>query len=394
MDKTVGETEKNSLMKSGANGPVPQGRARYIMMGGFLGAGKTTAVGRLATHVKSKGLRVGLITNDEGKGLVDTATLRSQGFATEEIEGGCFCCRFDSLTQAADRLTATAQPQVLIAEPVGSCTDLVATVSYPLRKMYPNDFVIAPLSVLVDPIRAARIFALDGGGRFSDKLAYIYRKQLEEADIVVINKSDLAPAQKLQKLKQVLAAHAPEATVLTVSARTGEGLEEWFDYLMRNDHSSRDAMQLDYDIYAEGEMLLGWLNSSVRLSSVRYFNSSKVLTDLATCIQSLLQQEGAEVAHLKMTFNPGEDLGGIAVISLVRNDHVPELSQELPEPVQSGEMILNLRAEADPEILHSAVNRALLALVEKSPELFARMEHSEHFRPGKPAPTHRMARAA
>jgi len=111
-------------------------KARYIMIGGFLGAGKTTAIARLATHLASQKQRVGLITNDQGSGLVDTAMLRARGFATEEIPGGCFCCRFNSLTEAARKLSAASGPDVFIAEPVGSCTDLVATVTYPLRRIY------------------------------------------------------------------------------------------------------------------------------------------------------------------------------------------------------------------------------------------------------------------
>ena len=58
-------------------------KARYIMIGGFLGAGKTTTVGRLAKHLSDQGLRVGLITNDQAGGLVDTKLLRGQGYATE-----------------------------------------------------------------------------------------------------------------------------------------------------------------------------------------------------------------------------------------------------------------------------------------------------------------------
>src|SRR5260221_451951 len=131
-------------------------KARYLMIGGFLGAGKTTAIGKLARHLTAEGLRVGLITNDQAGGLVDTALLRGQGFATEEIAGGCFCCRFNTLVDAAAKLNQATRPDVFIAEPVGSCTDLVATVTYPLRRMYGNDFTVAPLSVLVDPVRARR----------------------------------------------------------------------------------------------------------------------------------------------------------------------------------------------------------------------------------------------
>src|SRR5438128_8130025 len=171
--------------------PSTNFKARYIMIGGFLGAGKTTAVARLAQYLSEQHLRVGLITNDQGSELVDTAMLRSRGFATEEIPGGCFCCRFNSLVEAAHKLTVATRPDVFVAEPVGSCTDLVATVTYPLRRIYGDNFCIAPLSVLVDPIRARRVFGLENGARFSQKVLYIYRKQLEEADVIVINQCDL-----------------------------------------------------------------------------------------------------------------------------------------------------------------------------------------------------------
>jgi hypothetical protein len=111
--------------------PTKTAKPRYIMIGGFLGTGKTTAVGKLAQRLTEQGLRVGLITNDQGRNLVGAAMLRSQGFATEEIPGGCFCCRFSSLVDAARRLTETMRPEVFNAEPVGSCTDLAATVTYP-----------------------------------------------------------------------------------------------------------------------------------------------------------------------------------------------------------------------------------------------------------------------
>src|SRR6476619_6726046 len=172
--------------------------ARYYMIGGVLGAGKTTAVAALAQHLTARGQRVGLITNDQGSELVDTAMLRARGFSTEEIPGGCFCCRFNSLVDAAERLTANTRPEIFIAEPVGSCTDLAATVTYPLRRMYQDNFTVAPISVLVDPIRAQRVFGLQNGGNFSEKVLYIYRKQIEEADIVIISKSDLVDDKQLE----------------------------------------------------------------------------------------------------------------------------------------------------------------------------------------------------
>ena len=67
------------------------------LLTGFLGAGKTTTMSKLAHHYKSKGLNVALVTNDQAVNLVDTNSLRSQGLTVEEVAGACFCCKFDEL---------------------------------------------------------------------------------------------------------------------------------------------------------------------------------------------------------------------------------------------------------------------------------------------------------
>lgn len=363
-------------------------KSRYIMIGGFLGAGKTTAVAALAQHLTQRGLRVGLITNDQGSELVDTAMLRAKGFSTEEIPGGCFCCRFNSLVDAAAKLNEATRPDVFIAEPVGSCTDLVATVTYPLRRIYGDRFLIAPLSVLVDPVRAERIFGMDEGGRkFSEKVLYIYRKQLEEADLIVITKNDLIPADRLQRLASRLTEQFPAAKILDVSVRENRRLDDWFEQIATGEQVARATMEVDYQLYAEGEALLGWLNATVQLTSADGFDSEPVLKAIATGIQQRLA--GSEIAHLKMTLSPDTGLGDIAVINLVRSDFVPELSLKLEAPVTSGQLIINCRAEADPEALHEAVRSAVREIGSAFPEVHAQLEHHEHFRPGKPTPTHR-----
>ncbi|HSH94865.1 MAG TPA: GTP-binding protein [Roseimicrobium sp.] len=373
------------------NAPTtPQVRARYIMIGGFLGAGKTTTVARLAQHLTAQGLKVGLITNDQGSELVDTTMLRSRGFATEEIPGGCFCCRFNSLVDAANKLTAESRPDVFIAEPVGSCTDLVATVTYPLRRMYGDSFTIAPLSVLVDPVRALRVLGLEHGGQFSEKVLYIYRKQLEEADIIVINKVDLLSQERLTALRDALKIEFPKAQVVEVSARTGDGLAPWFGHLITDTQGGGESMTVDYEIYADGEALLGWLNCTLQLRAETAFDGNALLRELAGALQKELNGQSAEVAHLKMTLSPDEGLGDVAVINLVRNDFVAELSQELPDNVTSGQLILNLRAEADPAVLKNAVETAVQQIQAANPGIQCRLDHLEHFRPGKPQPTHRL----
>lgn len=371
-------------------GQAASPRARYLMIGGFLGAGKTTAVAQLAASLHARGIKVGLITNDQGNGLVDTSVLRARGFATEEIPGGCFCCRFNSLVDAADKLTAASRPDVFIAEPVGSCTDLVATVTYPLRRIYGERFTIAPLSVLLDPQRALRVFGLQEGRPFSDKVLYIYRKQLEEADIIAINKCDALAADDLAQLQATLTREFPQASVIAISARRGDGLQPWFDRLLADDQVARQVMNVDYETYADGEALLGWLNATVHLSSTQEFDANLVLEALARNIQTRLNAARGEVAHLKMTFSPDGGLNDLAAVNLVRSDFVPELGLRLDQPVSAGQLIINLRAEASPETLQSAVGEALTRLGGAFPGLTPRIDHFEHFRPGKPQPTHRV----
>ena len=58
---------------------------RFVMLGGFLGAGKTTTIARLARHYQSQGLKIGIVTNDQATDLVDTNSLRAQGFDVGEV---------------------------------------------------------------------------------------------------------------------------------------------------------------------------------------------------------------------------------------------------------------------------------------------------------------------
>ena len=363
-------------------------RADYVMVGGFLGAGKTTALLRLAEHFTAQGKRVGLITNDQSQGLVDTSMVTAKGYPVEEITGGCFCCRFTSLTDAANKLSREARPDVFLAEPVGSCTDLRATVQYPLRRLYGDDYRVAPLSVLVDPKRAARVLGLEPGRGFSPKVQYVYEKQLEEADVIVINKGDLLSDAERSALEAVLRQRFPHADVVTVSARTGASLPEWFARLSGSPET-RPAMDVDYDTYAEGEALLGWLNATVAIASNRPYDGNTFLEHLAGAAQRRLAEADIEIAHFKMTLAPdaGNDL---AVLNVVRTEGRAETPHRLADDLTAGELILNLRAEGDPDTLKSL---ALAGLDEAAAVagVTATIAHVEHFRPGRPQPTHRMA---
>lgn len=382
-------------------------RARTIMVGGFLGAGKTTALLALAAELDRRGKKVGLITNDQSQGLVDTRLLGSRGFPVEEITGGCFCCRFNSFVEASHKLTRATRPDVLLAEPVGSCTDLRATVGFPLRRIYGDDFTLAPLSVLLDPRRALRVLGCEDGPSFSAKVLYVYRKQMEEAESLVINKVDQLDQERLATLRTALAEQFPQTPVFEISARRGDGLPAWFDHLLTAESSALTAPDIDYDIYAEGEAKLGWFNATWELDGDQELDGNALARELVTALGAALGETGLEVAHLKLTLEPLDMPGDLAVANLsvtslsaanlavanqVRSDAAPELSHELADPIEAARLIVNLRAEGEPERLVTLTEAAVAALADKH-NLALSLEHREHFRPARPVPTHRMAEA-
>src|SRR5437764_12183567 len=274
-------------------------RLRFVMVGGFLGAGKTTAVARLARFFTGRGQRVRLATNDQAQALVDTNSLRAQGFPVEEVAGACFCCRFDDLVGKVGRLEQKDRPDVILAEPVGSCTDLVATVVQPLKDLYGERFEVAPYPVLFKPSHGLRILRHEAAAGFSPKAAYIFRKQLEEADAIVIDRIDELDATALNELTGLVRTSFPGTPVLALSARTGQGFEALTELLDQQGHFGRKVLDIDYDVYAEGEAELGWLNAGVQVTASGPFDLDGLLLEVVSGLRESFAGLGAEVAHLK-----------------------------------------------------------------------------------------------
>jgi G3E family GTPase len=359
---------------------------RFIMLGGFLGAGKTTTIGRLARHYTAQGQKVGIVTNDQTTDLVDTHSLRSQGFDVGEVAGACFCCHFNELTATVDQLSDRALPDVFIAEPVGSCTDLVATVMRPLMHVYQRPFDIAPYGVILKPSHGAKILRRDQRGGFSPQAEYIFRKQLEEADFIIVNRIDDLSANEVNELARLIEAEYPGRTIVRMSARTGDGFEDLCEALEQRGEIGRRVMDVDYDVYAAREAELGWLNSQVLVESQEPFELDRFLLSLISRLHERFLDADAEAAHLKVI---GLSDGSYAVANLVSNATQPELSLPSNARIQQANVIVNARVATDPSELESFVRDEIAATCAEF-KATHRIATLQSFRPGRPVPTHRI----
>jgi Ni2+-binding GTPase involved in maturation of urease and hydrogenase len=192
-----------------------------VIAGGFLGAGKTTLLLKAAAILRQRGLRVAMITNDQGTELVDTRMAAVEGVGAAEISGGCFCCRFTEFLLAAERLLEFG-PDVIFAEPVGSCIDLASM----MRRLFGGRFRVAPLTVLVDPERARELLA---PGADPD-LVYLFRNQVAEAEILCSTRGDVNGEAEGVEVRYRL------------SGRTGEGVEEWLAEVLSAEHEGGRAL--------------------------------------------------------------------------------------------------------------------------------------------------------
>ena len=358
---------------------------RFLMIGGFLGAGKTTTIGKLAGHYVAQGKNVALVTNDQAYDLVDTHTLRSQGFQVGEVPGACFCCKFDDLIDTVGSLSDEKVPDIVIAEPVGSCTDLVATVIQPMRELFGDRFEMGPLVVLLKPTHGKKILAEEKGKGFSPKAEYIFLKQLEEADSIAVNKIDRLSETDQSHLLSLIKKRFEGVNAFGISARDGTGFEQLVAAVESEPVKRNRMMDVDYVVYAEGEAELGWLNCQTKATAEERFDLDKLVLTMVERIGNAIKASGAEVAHLKVL---GQTLTDAAVANLVGSGVEAELSLASEIKTQSADLLVNARVAASPETLEEIVKAATAELATET-GVQLDVSNVQSFRPGKPEPTHR-----
>ena len=202
----------------------------------------------------------------------------------------------------------------------------------------------------------------------------------------MINRVDELSSAEVTELQTLIETEYPGRPVLRCSAKTGDGFTALLETLEQRGQFGRRVMEVDYDIYAEGEAELGWLNSQVVVESTQEFDLDAFLMDLIQRLHARLLSSNAEAAHLKVI---GLCEGSYAVANLVSNATGPELSLASNSRTHSANVIVNARVATDPAELELIV-REELAAAAAAIGVLQTVISLQSFRPGRPVPTHRI----
>jgi hypothetical protein len=383
------------------------------LVGGFLGGGKTTAIGSACTLLRERGRRAAVVTNDQGEMLVDTGALAGTGVAVAEVTGGCFCCRYPELVE---RIAALANDgaEHLFAEAVGSCVDIARTVVNPLLQRREVALDAVTLTVLAD----ARLLIDFLAGRplpwANPALSYLFERQLAEAPLLVATKADLAGAEAGGRggLQDALQAALPGRRVLAQDSRTAAGVAGWLRYIdasggayeaPADDLPAADKLlagvEVDYDRYGAAEAALAWNDREVELTGVDGRATDAARAVIERVVAALCGAGGA-VGHLKFLVR---DHYRDAKVSITAADLAANSARQdvwrAQLPALAGDrvtLIVNARVEMDAEALERRVDRAVTEAVaalnrERAPAAVqAHTRNRSAFHPAYPVPVHRV----
>jgi len=286
---------------------------KVFLIGGFLGSGKTTTVLKFIDRVAADGKKAALIINEVGEVGIDDAALEAAGISSKELTTGCICCTLViNLRDTVTEIARIRNPDVLIIEMPGLA--LPSHVRDELLEM--NVMMsLAPVVTLID------------ASRFTVGLSHVpnfTEHQLNEAEIIAINKVDLVDEKKIKSIESFLNKVNPDAHIIRMSA-TGEdtAIDKMYEFVMRE--SKENVSRIDMPTELKPKM-------TEELTSIEVSNITectelyKIFGELTAenagaLLKNIISVIGAEISKINVSF------GGHIQMTVQVDDILVKVSQ-------------------------------------------------------------------
>ena len=183
---------------------------KILIISGFLGSGKTTSVVKIGKYLKDRGYTIAVLVNDVADVGVDGQVINENGLESKEMPRGCICCTLKyALEGNIALIQAESDPDILIIEPTG--------VAFPDRIKEQIEKMDFGPEVTMGPI----ISLIDGSkfGQIMEHSEYAATKQMENADLIVINKIDLMKDTEIGAVENIVRNINPDADVFAMSLK-------------------------------------------------------------------------------------------------------------------------------------------------------------------------------
>lgn len=334
---------------------------KCIIIGGFLGSGKTTTIRKLVKYFEMQGQRTAIIVNEIGEIGIDGDTISEGGVETREITSGCVCCTLRiSMEYTLRSLMSSYSPDTIIIEPTGIA--FPRQIKSNIQNMNIPEITFAPIVNIVDPCRL---------GQDTGDLQNFVRNQIEDAEVLGINKVDLIGPEKLFETCLLLRKLNPKARIVHFSARDGgESLDRLFDLIGKNSQSK----------------IISEARNSVEMSGVSAYSTEFEITSqeipletavsvsgqILDSIRSRITQLNPEfTGHIKLSFAHKENFVKGSVTSALEKPQIEILKKEGNH--RSRIKVLSAVTSVSRDELIKAVDAAINGQLEEKQLLFEKI---------------------
>lgn len=273
---------------------------RVIIIGGFLGSGKTTILKKLAEYITKQGKKTAVIVNEIGEIGIDGDIMKISGIETKQLTEGCICCTLKyTMEETVYEIADFFGPDVLLIEPTGvalphQIQDDLLGINIPM--------VFSPILTIIDAYR------------FRSEIKQVpefIAAQLRDADIIAINKIDLVTDNEIKNVRNFLNEINPESEKIETCANRISDMAPLYEMFV----SDSDSLKGNVSKIEKKKDKLPENTNSVELSNVSSCagvyemkgNATPekiglILEDItAEALKSLKNANNLFVGHIKMS---------------------------------------------------------------------------------------------